>query len=163
MQEIKPYIAKRSTRIHEACYNSTPEKIFPLLCPVLEYDWLEHWRCDLVHTESGVAEMDGIFITFFEPGQTDVWTVSRYEKNERIEFIIVNSRRVSRLAITLTANNDGTTNAQWKEVLTALTPEGEKALESYSEKEWMLRRENISMRLNYYLEHGTMYRDAEHH
>ncbi len=31
--------------------------IFPLLCPVREFDWIDVWSCDVVYSESGVAEL----------------------------------------------------------------------------------------------------------
>ena len=67
--------AKRIKRVCTAHYQGTPEQVFPLLCPVLEYDWLEHWDAEIVYTESGVAELDCIFKTFFHPGATEVWTL----------------------------------------------------------------------------------------
>lgn len=41
----------RSQHVH-----ASPEAIFPLLCPVREYDWIPGWDCRLVYTESGLAE-----------------------------------------------------------------------------------------------------------
>ena len=37
---------------------ATPERVFPLLCPVLEYRWIPTWQCELLHSDSGVAEED---------------------------------------------------------------------------------------------------------
>lgn len=54
-----------------------PERIFPLLCPVLEYDWVPGWECELVYTESGVAESGAVFRTERErDGGLDTWVVS---------------------------------------------------------------------------------------
>ena len=39
------------------------EEIFPLLCPVREYDWIPGWGCDVQFTESGVAEDLCVFST----------------------------------------------------------------------------------------------------
>lgn len=49
---------------------ASPAEIFPLLCPVREYDWLESWRCEMVHTESVAAEEDCILRTEL-PGHRD--------------------------------------------------------------------------------------------
>jgi hypothetical protein len=32
-----------------------PDRVFPLLCPVRERDWLEGWEADMVYSASGVA------------------------------------------------------------------------------------------------------------
>ena len=41
----------------------TPDDIFPLLCPVREYEWLETWQCEMIYTKSGFTELDCIFKT----------------------------------------------------------------------------------------------------
>ena len=154
--------AKRIIRTVSAHYQATPEQVFPQLCPVLEYDWLEHWEAEIVYTESGVAELDCIFKTFPEPNRTEVWTVARYEKNQCIEFIIMDANNVKRYTITLKDNHDGTCDGTWTQVMTALTPKGEKAGESFTQEMYAKRIMDISIRLNYYLTNKTMYREAEH-
>ena len=37
----------------ERRFNTTPAKLFPLLCPTTEYDWLPGWECELLHLASG--------------------------------------------------------------------------------------------------------------
>jgi len=46
---------------HHEEIGATPEKIFPLLCPAAEYDWIENWDCELVFSRSGVNEEGCIF------------------------------------------------------------------------------------------------------
>ena len=154
--------AKRIIRTYTAHYQATPEQVFPQLCPVLEYDWLEHWNTEIVYSESGVAELDCIFKTFFEPGETEVWTVTQYKKNQCIEFIIMNTNTVKRYTITLRDNHDGTCDGTWTQVVTALNPKGEKYLDLITEKAYSDRIRDISLRLNYCLETGTMYREGEY-
>ena len=48
-----PEEAPQSTSV-----DAPPEVVFPLLCPVREYEWLEDWTCEMVFSESGVAEED---------------------------------------------------------------------------------------------------------
>jgi hypothetical protein len=77
---------------------AAPERVFPLLCPVREYDWIEEWTCKVLHSESGVAELDCVFRTLFD-GEPMTWVVSRYEPPIRIEFTCfvpaARSRRIS--------------------------------------------------------------------
>jgi hypothetical protein len=61
---------------------ATPEKVFPLLCPTREYDWIEHWRCQMVHSESGFAELDCVFTTDFPHVGDETWVVSVYRPND---------------------------------------------------------------------------------
>jgi hypothetical protein len=60
--------------------DAPPDRIFPLLCPVREYDWIPTWSCDMIYSESGVAENDCVFATAFpEEGPRESWVVVRYE------------------------------------------------------------------------------------
>lgn len=55
--------------------DARPEAVFPLLCPVREYDWFPEWRCLMVYSESGIAERDAMFLTRSPDGATEVeWT-----------------------------------------------------------------------------------------
>jgi hypothetical protein len=73
--------AKRHFVSRNLHLESTPEKIFPLLCPTKEYDWIETWKCDLIFSESGFAELDCVFNTHFEGDVKETWVVDKYEKN----------------------------------------------------------------------------------
>ena len=53
---------RRSFRMQLA---SSPEKIFPLLCPTCEYDWIDTWKCRMIYSDSGHAELDCVFKTDF--------------------------------------------------------------------------------------------------
>ena len=55
----------RKTVHHVAKIGAPVEKVFPLLCPVREYEWIDGWSCRLVHSESGFAEKGAIFTTGF--------------------------------------------------------------------------------------------------
>ena len=63
-----------------------PDRVFPLLCPVLEYRWIPTWRCDLLHSDSGVAEEDCVFRTDFPGAGPMTWVVNCYQPPKRIEF-----------------------------------------------------------------------------
>ena len=30
--------------------DAEPDKVFPLLCPVREYDWIKGWECRMIHS-----------------------------------------------------------------------------------------------------------------
>ena len=52
-------IAFKSHRVtHEYTQTNlaTPERVFPLLCPVREAEWVPDWQYRLIYSESGVAE-----------------------------------------------------------------------------------------------------------
>jgi hypothetical protein len=83
---------RRSTRIErigEFDLNGTAGEIFPLLCPILEYDWLPGWRCTMLYSDSGVAEDNAIFHTTERPGLRAVWTCIAYEPDSFTEYLVV--------------------------------------------------------------------------
>jgi hypothetical protein len=43
------------TRSHRFTMPAAPAQVFPLLCPVREYEWLPHWRCELLHSAADDA------------------------------------------------------------------------------------------------------------
>ncbi len=91
-----------------------PEKIFPLLCPVREYEWIPDWRCEMVYSDSGVAEKDAIFHTRELLGMRAVWTCITYEPPRLIEYLfVVGKSGVVRLAIRLEDAPDGSTRVTW--------------------------------------------------
>lgn len=107
-----------------------PEAVFPLLCPVREYEWLDGWRCDMVYSDSGIAEDNCVFKTAHAGNM--VWSVSRYEPPRRIEFTtFVPDHVVTRLNISLTPSGNGT-NLQWTRIFTGLSEEGNKSVGNWN-------------------------------
>jgi hypothetical protein len=137
---------------------ATPEKVFPLLCPTREYDWIENWKCDLICSKSGFAELDCIFTTDFPGDEKDVWVVDQYLPNQVIQFIRVSANRVIRYRITLTDQANGQTTALWEQKVTALTEDGNNYVESLSNLEFGLKIKGLELMINYFLETGEMLR-----
>lgn len=82
------FIGNRKTLFFTQRNHATPEKVFPLLCPVREKDWLDGWDYEMIFSLSGVAEQDCVFATPHHGEQKTIWYVSHYDnKNYQIEFI----------------------------------------------------------------------------
>jgi hypothetical protein len=89
-------------------------EIFPLLCPVREYEWIPDWSCEMIHSGSGVAEKDAIFHTRMLFGKRAVWTCITYEPPRFIEYLfVVGSSGVVRLSIRLDEEAGGSTRVVW--------------------------------------------------
>lgn len=54
-------------------------KVFPLLCPVRESQWLQGWKAEVIHSLSGFIEQDAVFITPHKSGSMTMWTVTNYD------------------------------------------------------------------------------------
>jgi len=156
MSDNNKFSALRTVKTAKQHLLAPPDKVFPLLCPTREYDWIESWKCRMVHSESGFAELDCIFVTEFPHEGEDVWVVSVYRLNEEIEFVRFNGRRVIRYSITQTDNGDGTTDAEWKQTLTGLDEDGNRLVESLTDEAYRQRIAGLERRLNHYLMTGEM-------
>ena len=158
MEEFK---AKRIFVSHKQLLKSTPEKVFPLLCPVKEYDWIETWKCELIYSNSGFAEKDCIFATGVPGNEKRTWVVDEYEKNEYIQFIVFTNMYVIRYKISLTGRDDGTTEAVWEQTITALNSEGNNYTQNFSISEFKAMIERLERMINYYLETGEMLKETK--
>jgi hypothetical protein len=68
-------------------------EVFPLLCPVREYEWIPDWRCEMVWSKSGVAERDTMFTTKIMPIGKEFWTCTLYEPPRRIEYLLTHGSK----------------------------------------------------------------------
>jgi len=133
-----------------------PERVFPLLCPVREYDWIPGWRCELLHSVSGVAEADCVFRTDFPDAGPMTWVVSRYEPPARIEFTcFVPDSHVQRLKIALAAAAGGT-RLDWVHHWLAVGPQGDAWIAGQPPEAHAKKMDNLRRLLTHYLTTGKM-------
>jgi len=150
---------KRHVTSTEMVLAARPERVFPLLCPVREREWIETWDARLVYSDSGVAELGCVFTTDDPHGRLSVWTVSRYEPERgAIEFVIVSPRLfVSTLAIALDADGEGT-RAVWRRAFTALSGPGERVIDRLAGPAYEAGMQLLERQLRHYLDTGEMLR-----
>jgi len=88
-------------------------KVFPLLCPVREYEWIPDWRCVMIYSESGVAEKDALFTTVEKPFGKMLWTCVEYDPPSRIDYLLTLGSKVSiRLELALSGEG-GACELSW--------------------------------------------------
>ncbi len=157
MQKFQPLrIIKESILEIEA----TAHQVFPLLCPIREYEWVEPWQCDLLYSESGVAENNCIFETdFAHNGGKETWIVTRYEKDRCIEFVrFTAGEKIVKLDIRLTAAGDQATRLSWRKIYTGLSPDGNGIIRRIAEEQFADEAVRIEKMLNHYMTTGQMLR-----
>jgi hypothetical protein len=132
--------------------SAEPETVFPLLCPVREYEWLDGWACEMVYSQSGVAELGCVFKTHF--GTTpETWHVNVYEPPRRIEYLVVApDTLITRLTIELARSGEGRTQLQWRRMFTSLSPEGQARADAWTSD----REREIGLRLEHFVTTGEM-------
>jgi hypothetical protein len=154
-------LAPRRTFIDDMHVEAPPPEVFPLLCPVREYDWIESWRCEVVHSASGIAEDGCIFTTAFQSDGPMVWIVSRYEPPRTIQFTsVVPGSYVMRLRIDVTPSEPWGSELRWTREFTALTEAGASWVASYDADSHRARMAGLRDRLAHYLATGGMLKQS---
>ena len=154
--------AFKSFRVtHEYTQNNQapPEKVFPLLCPVREADWVPEWRYRLIYSDSGVADLGCIFTTpnsQSEAAPETTWITIEYDPSAfRIAFVWINPGRVAaEIRIQLTPTGQGETQARICYPYTGLSPEGNQEVEGYDEKWFQKKMQSWESAINHYLRTG---------
>lgn len=150
--------AQRVSRTFAHTVDAPPADVFPLLCPVREYEWIDGWSCEMIYSESGKAENNCIFTTNFPGEGQRIWTVSKYDpENFAIEFVIMEGRSlVCKLDVALTEREDGTTEARWTRTFTGLDEAGNGAAAAYSEAAHAARMRILDASLNHFCRAGEL-------
>jgi hypothetical protein len=134
---------------------AAPERVFPLLCPVREADWIEGWDPLQVASASGVAEADCVFVTAAEPTDA-IWYVTRHEPAAGfVEMLkITPGVTACRLRIALQATTAGC-DATVTYMHTSLGPAGDAFVADFTAEYYAAFMRDWEARLNHYLVHGS--------
>ncbi|MGD1149416.1 MAG: SRPBCC family protein [Thermoanaerobaculaceae bacterium] len=103
-----------------------PERVFPLLCPVRETEWLDGWSYEMIHSESGVAEDGCVFRTGSDGFHETMWMVTRHSPGEGVvEFVrVTTGLAATRLRIALEPAPGGATAVHIRYTHTPTTTAG---------------------------------------
>lgn len=130
-----------------------PERVFPLLCPVREAEWVPGWAPRLVVSTSGVAEPSCVFVTP-DDGAEAVWVVTEHDPARyRVGFVKVTpGRTVGQIAIALHPGpGPDETEAEVTYQFTALSAEGEAAVAAFTAEHYLAFMQEWEAALNHYL------------
>lgn len=113
----------RETRTHSQRLSAPADAIFPLLCPTREFDWIPGWDCELLHTDSGYAELGVVFRTSDAAGER-IWICDTYEPASRIGYVNFLPDLLMRLLITLGEVDGGSTDVTFSYTFISLNEAG---------------------------------------
>jgi hypothetical protein len=156
---MSEFQGKRVT--HEYTQNNVapPEKVFPLLCPVREAEWVPGWQYRLIYSESGVAEYGCVFMTPNEDGTETTWVVTDYDPASfRIAFAWVNPELVAaqiNICLSGSSGAPGHTSTLIQYTYTGLSTEGNREVERYDQKWFRHKMQSWEAAINHYLQTGT--------
>ena len=150
--------AKRVVREFMQSNSGSPEKVFPLLCPVREAEWLPQWKYRTIYSKSGVAELGGVFATPNDGGQETIWIVTHYDPAKcKIAFSWIWPQVLAaQFEIALSAIGKDRSRSLWRYTYTVLSPAGTRQLDSTDAAWFEHKMRRVETALNHYLEQGTI-------
>jgi hypothetical protein len=149
------------TRTFTQRIKASPDRVFPLLCPVREAEWLDGWTHQLLRSESGLAEEGCVFRTVF-PGEPEtIWIVTRHEPGTgRVDFARVTAGLVAtRLTIQVRPARAGESSVEITYEFTPTSSAGVRLVsERHSEDAFHESMKWWEASMNHFLESGTTLR-----
>jgi len=164
---MQVFKAKRYEKSFSVPVAAPPEKIFPLLCPVREYEWIHGWDCLLVYSESGVMEEGCVFITDLPGEGKTVWVGSVHDPEAfRVEFIrFTPGIKVLKMELKLDGNNDGGSFLNIAYTQTSLSEEGNALIDKLKASDgapWEARTRLVfGLLLNHFVKTGAMLKEPD--
>lgn len=131
-----------------------PERVFPLLCPRREQEWLDGWRATILRSKSGFAELGCVFLTGDGPSaERCTWIIVEHVPPKRIAFALVEPGLFAEiLSVDLEAVENGT-RLHWRREITPLSPEGE-ATVARRVREFDKKHAHLAQSLSHFLKTG---------
>ena len=135
-----------------------PAKVFPLLCPVREAEWIDGWDPVAVFSRSGVAEPDCVFLTEASPHDA-VWIITKHDPGSgQVEMIkVIPTVTVCKVAIQVEPAEGGSV-ATITYTHTSLGPDGNEFILSFTEDYYQQFMRDWEARINHFLVHGSALR-----
>jgi hypothetical protein len=153
---------------------ASPERVFPLLCPVREAEWIPGWQYTLTYSDSGVAELGCIFTTRdpavesekYSSGSNQrdpnspetTWICVDYDPGAfRIAYVWIKPGRVAtELRIQLSRAQDGDTRSHIRFQYTGLSADGNREVQGYDRTWFEAKMRGWETAINHYLKTGKM-------
>ena len=157
------FTPKRVTRTYRQTINATPEKVFPLLCPVREAEWLDGWRYNMIYSESGFAEEGAVFSTPFEGEVDTVWIITKHDPiNHKIEFArFTPSSKTCLLRVAVKSKDRDTSYVNISYTYTAIRPAGNGFIDNFTKETFLKAVTFWEQAMNYFLETGMKFKKAQ--
>ena len=154
------FTAKRKVFSYTQTINTVPEKIFPLLCPVREVEWLDGWTYKMIYSVSGLAELGAVFSTSADDEEDTVWIITKHDiKNYVVEFTrFTPGIRTCVLSIEVKSKDDYHSLVEICYRYTGLTDAGNKYIDDYEVEEFNKNMKFWEDSMNYFLETGCTLR-----
>ena len=139
-------------------------EVFPLVCPVREYEWIREWKCKLIHCPNGKNEKDVVFKEKMSSpflmgpfGGKTTWTTLLHDTTDyRIHFRWDNKISSSLYKIEMFPTGKDTTKCVLDLVLNIKNEKGMKTINDNTKYKIEFLIAGLGSMLKYYCESGNM-------
>ena len=160
---MSKFRSKRISRKYIQINAGQPDKVFPLLCPVRESEWLPHFKAKVIYSSTGISEDGAIFQTTHDD-VTITWIITKYNPNSLIEMMyIIPNIRIVRINIQLVNHDKEHTETTIRYTKTGLTERGNAEVEKFTEERFNQQMKHWEKAINFYLIHGKIIPSDGHH
>lgn len=148
------FLSKRVSREYVQMNAGQPDRVFPLLCPVRESEWLPHFKARVIYSSTGISEDGAIFQTTHDDEKI-TWIITKYNPNSLIEMMyIIPDTMIVRINIQLEKHDKKHTKTRIRYTKTGLTEKGNAEVEKFTEERFNQQMEHWEKAINFYLIHG---------
>jgi len=138
--------------------------VFPLCCPVEEYEWIDGWKCEMIHCPHDRVEQGCVFNEILSAPfllgtakDKTTWTAVLHDpENHRLHFALDNAVSSSIYKIELTDDGKGGTGVRLDFTYRPTCEKGNRIARNNGEGKIRLMLSMISAMLKHYCENGEM-------
>ncbi|HUL66904.1 MAG TPA: hypothetical protein VLW55_20050 [Burkholderiaceae bacterium] len=142
----------RLTREYRQTLRANRERVFPLLCPEREKQWLPGWDARWIHSDSGFAERRAVFATRHGEAMEVIWVVAEHHPAHRVHFVRWHpDAMVVDIELDLSSPQRDTTALDVRYAYTATSEQGVALIEAMTLDSWHAQMKNWEDHLNAWL------------
>ncbi len=151
--------------IREVTIKAPVGEVFPLVCPVMEYDWIPGWKCNIRYCPSGENEKDVVFREKMTSpyllnkiaGKTTWITLLQDRSKHRVHFRWINKISSSIFKIEMSPVDSSQTKCTFSLDLTIMKDRGTMVLNPDSKYKIGFLIEGLAAMLKHYCETGDKF------
>jgi len=147
----------RATRKAVLHLHAPPAKVFPLLCPERERDWIAGWDYTMVYSQSGYAEPGCVFTSKLPGEDLTIWIFAEHVPDRRVVISRVTPDMMTILwEMDLSEPSPGDTDLAITWTVTGLSEAGNRFVDTMLDERFAGLTGMLKRCLDHYISTGTM-------
>ena len=130
---------------------ATLARVFPLLCPKREEEWIPGWECETLSSSTGYNEEGAVFRTTRPYGTELYWTTLRYDLAQGSVGFIIIAPGLFLFRFNIRVTGQGPLAITFEQTFTAISERGNAMIEAYSADDFAARMRVLESFMNRHL------------